>query len=465
LPLAAKPSMGELTVVIGSMCLWMSLLLFIGARASVWREDWTLRKSRRRLAAARKAREEASRLGESWTATFDSVRAGQRLGAGTPKGVWSRGLVQYAVAATVFVFVGSASFLAYAMAAFGSVNELMFDEFGGSVYGATVDRLRKLQRLQRLRLPYDTTISAQAAGTMLKSFSTDGALVWPTHAEERYARDARRLSAAARDTLRRAAAHPQLPAFRAFARARTYDYFGVAVPLAKLDSMHLGQIPVMKYAALRQVAGGNFAAGVLAMAEGRNAEAEVRFKELLSAGFLMISQGAHLMDALVGRTVVIKGRTGLSALYQQTGRSADASFVSEASDPADAIVVERQLRLDQRQARVSAMRVLTDTSMFRAVKMEVLFFPLSYGPCGDLNQILFGVDSAYTNALASVRKELVRFPSDSVIFDKVSLALERPMRDGFGDGGFEVAILAPVARVVDFLTRSKRMQSCVSMLS
>jgi hypothetical protein len=139
--------------------------------------------------------------------------------------------------------------------------------------------------------------------------------------------------------------------------------------------------------------------------------------------------------------------------------------VSEASDPADGLVIARQLQLDQRQSQISALRQLNDTLMFRGMRMEVLVFPLSYGPCGDLKQIVFGVDSSHTAALVNARKSLVRFPSDSVYFDKMSMALERPMSDGFGDGGLDFRVINVIAKAVDFLTGSRRMESCASMLS
>lgn len=172
-----------------------------------------------------------------------------------------------------------------------------------------------------------------------------------------------------------------------------------------------------------------------------------------------------LIDALVGRVLVLKARTALAGLYQQTGRSAEATFVSEGSDPEDVVMAERAVQFDQRQAQISARRLLEDTSVFRGMRMELLNFPLSYGPCGDLKQIVFGVDTVHTAALEAARKQLVRFPSDSVLFDKASKALERPLLDGFSDGGFGYKLLVPIARIVDFLTGSKRLQSCMSMLS
>jgi hypothetical protein len=461
--IAARFGAGEMVLVLVS--LFLGLALLVCARALTWMEEWKLWKSRARMAKVRGSRADDARLGDSWTVSFDAVRAGQSLGAGRPSGVLRSAFAQLVVAGAAFVILGSICTLGYAMAAIGSLTELTFNNFGGATFGGMIDRVHKLDRLRTLRLPRDSTISAQAAGELLKSFSGADKLLWVNAAEERFLRDARHLTPGTRDTLRQAAANPQLAAFRTFARAPTYDYLGAAMSLGKLDSLSIPQVPIMRMSPMRLLAAGDFAAGVLAMADGRNAEAELRFKEVLSAGFLMIGQGNTLIEALVGRTLVLKGRLGLTALYQQTGRAAEAGFVSEASDPSDASVPDRQMNLDQRQARVRAMALVKDKSMFRGVRMESLFFPLAYGPCGDLKQIVFGVDPTYTMALRTVRKELVRFPSDSVFFDKISLALDRPMIDGFGDGAWDYKLLAPIARVVDFLTGSKRLQSCVSMLS
>jgi len=163
--------------------------------------------------------------------------------------------------------------------------------------------------------------------------------------------------------------------------------------------------------------------------------------------------------------MVRNARVALAGLYEQTGRAAEATFVSAATDPADATVPERLLRLDRRQARVSALRILRDTTVTRGLRLEVANYTLAYTPCGDLRQILFGVDAQQALEMENARKALVRFPSDSVLFLKASLALERPMRDGFGDGGLDFRVLNVIARVVDFLTGSRRMESCVSMLS
>jgi len=473
MPVAGYVAGLVLAVRLGGGAAWLALTsLGLGvafltlSRAGVWMEAWQLRTSRARMSQARAARAEESRLGESWTATFDEVRAGQRLGPGIASGLWKGRFAVPLVAGMLALSLASMSLLAYSMAAIGSFSEVMFNNFGGGATTGATARMRKIARLGRLRLPVDPSITPMQAGDALHALNTgrEHQRQWNSAVMSEYIRTARRLPPARRDTLRRYASDSRLAQFRLLAHARTYDFLGTAMPLGRLDSLNLAQVPVQSFTPMANLTFANIAAGILAITDGKPAEAETRFRETLSVGFLLIHEGT-MLESWIGASVVAKAQLALATLYEQSGRSAEATFVSAASDPADAPAPERQLRLDQRQTNLAALRVLRDTTMLRGLRMEMLHFPLAYGPCGDLQQVVFGVDPGYTRALEQARKTLVRFPSDSVLFLKATLALERPMRDGFSDGGVGYRVLNVVAHAVDFLTGSKRMQSCVSMLS
>ena len=463
LMIAVRFGGGPVWLVLSS--LWLGVAMLVVARLSVWMEEWRLRSSRKRLSQARAARSQEAEFGGAWTSSLISVSLGQKLGDGMVPGTTRTLYLKYAVALMGIVFIVGASALSFSVAFTGAAFEEMFDNLGGYIAAGTLNRVRRIVRLERLRLPADTSISPIEAGAALRDLKSRREFRRSDAVITDYARNARRLPKATRDSLRDAASDPGLPLFRRFARARTYDFWGATTTQAQLDSMNLFVVPKPKVAVVRSLASANIAAGLLAMADGRTAEAEMRFREVLSAGFLMMFEGGLPIDAIMGSHLVARSRIALAELYAQTGRASEAAFASVASDPQDAAGSERPLRLNQSQARVSALRLLADSGMIRSVRNDVLIFPLSYGPCGDLRQILFGVDYQYTAALATARRQLVRFPSDSVWFDKVTYALERPMLDGFGDVGAVYVVINTVARVVDFLTGSKRMQSCASMLS
>jgi tRNA A-37 threonylcarbamoyl transferase component Bud32 len=465
LPIAVRVDGGAGWLFLGSI--GMCALLLIVARVAGWMEEWQLRKSRARLAHARSTRADASRLGDSWTQAFDSARAGQRLGAGLPAGAWTNPWIVRLAFSLVAIVVAFSMAVSYSVAAIGSGSEILFG-MSGSVTSSVVDRIRKIKRLERLALPIDASITPLRAGQAMTVMTTQRDYDRSSSGLNRYVQQVRRLPTALRDSLRLMASEPALQGFRMLARARTYDRMGASMSLAALDSLDMHTVPIPKFAPLQNVSFANVGAGVLAQAEGRTAEAEMRFRETLSVGFLLIREGSTAIENLIGAVIVGRARVALDGLYQQMGRASDAAFVSPAADPVDSPVPERALRLDQQQVQIAARRVLRDTNMTRGLRLEMLNFTLAYAPCGDLNQILFGVNPQLTLEFENARKSLVRFPSDSVLFLKASRALERPMRNGFGmnmENSSWYSGLVGIARIVDFLTGSRRMESCVSMLS
>jgi tRNA A-37 threonylcarbamoyl transferase component Bud32 len=464
LPIATRSDVGAGWLFLGS--LGLSTLLLILARVSGWMEEWQLRKSRARLAKARSTRASASRLGESWTQSFDSARGSQRLGAGLPAGMWKNRWAVPVLANVIAIGMAFALTMTYAMAALGSISEVMFSQ-GGFNGSATVDRVRRIKRLERLTLPVDSTITPLRAGQAMLEMVTRRDYDRSTARLNKYVQWARRPTAALRDSMRLMATEPALDGFRLLARARTYDRFGAQMSLAALDSLDLPAIPIPKYSPLQNVSFANVGAGFLAQAEGRTAEAELRFRETLSVGFLMMRESNNAIEILIGAVLVGRARVALEGLYQQVGRASDAVFVSPAADPIDSPVPERLMRFDQQQVQTGARRILRDTLMPRGLRLEMLNFTLAYAPCGDLRQILFGVNPQLTLEYETARKTLVRFPSDSVLFLKATLALDRPMRTGFGAGLAQSPSfrgMTAIARTVDYLTGSRRMESCLSML-
>jgi serine/threonine protein kinase len=474
-----------------AIVLWSSLLLsftLIGAaRAAVWHEDRAMAPSRQRIRTAATRAEGFQKIAEAWTATFEQVRIGQSLGPGAAKGrrAFSIG------AASTAVVAAAAGALVIMVLVLTSIMGIAA-EVAVPKFGATRVKIGKVQRLAAYRVVPDSTITALRAGQALHAivrngpggvlnefekppvisippqpssarvgndpFEKDGG--W-TRAAFRKARLG--FSVVERDFLRAIADNSALEEFRLLARAPALDFTAAYWDLGGADGPSAWyQLPLPRLEFLRTAVNANAAQAALDFTAGRTPEAERRLKENISAGFLMMQHGRIPLLNLVGANMVAGARTSLAALYEVTGRTREAQAMSAEEDPEITLVDDAGRGTLDEVTRMLG-RVILDEREALGLRWEMLLGTYVWIGCTDLHQVLFGLDSLNIATLASARESLVRTQSDSLLFELVQRARERPS-SAIPPGASMWAAHRPVARIASALTGNRQLEGCVALL-
>ena len=440
-----------------TVVLWSSLVLSLSAAGASlllgWYENHTLKPARSRRLALSSVHERPAELAAAWTDAFNQVRVGQRMGpgpAGHRQRVWR--VAATTIALTMFIaLVGDFLIMLSGIATvFGQTSLPRFD--------ATREKIIRVQRLEAYRVPPDSTITALRAGQALYAVSlssgtsrpgewqADPAIKVPTFRGPEGVppfgdstimdafRVARRgFTDAQRRYLRQLADNPALAEFRLAANAPRLDLSAALWNIPPGSRISLHDIPIPRFAGIRQAAMSNTAAAALDFAAGQTRDAERRLKEVVSVGFLMMRDGTTLIENLVGAVIVNNARQSLEAFYENSGRPAQAQFVSASADPPfdAALDPDRRGRAPIEEVLRLVRHTALDPQEIRGLRWEMI---VSYSmvPCADMRQILFGPDSTHRAVIDSARASLVRSASDSVIFSLVEQPLDERLmvRDG-----------------------------------
>ena len=243
------------------------------------------------------------------------------------------------------------------------------------------------------------------------------------------------------------------------AHAASIDYFGAALVQPLPDGTSLSSVPIVRFARLKAVAYGNVARAALDVADGRPDVAERRLRENIGAGFAMM-ESPMLIENLIGIVIANIGRIQLVALYEATGRGAEARAIAmEAAPTRDDVLLDAnpgKMTPADRDAYFQAM--IRQPSKLRGLRWESLYY-LAYQPCSDMRQVIFGPDSLHLARLAEARRLLVRNAGENQVMILAEQALARPIPET-GSPSLAQRSVQGFARTVDALTGSHRMETC-----
>jgi serine/threonine protein kinase len=484
--LAARAASGPTVVLWCSIVLAVTLL--VAARALAWQENRTMRPARTRLRSATTATrtEDANRLAQTWTATFEQVRAGQAMGGGRsafarPMRIAIDAVLVAAVWTTLLILIvqGFTTMMAV-------VAEIAMPKFSN-----TQQRIARIQRLAAYRLTPDSSISAVRAGQALHAVSRAGAeaplMKW--EAEPAFVipigppaipaqspfpgedgawvsgafRQARRgLNPAQRAFLQAIAGNAALGEFRTLARAPALDLPAAFWNIPRDSNPAWPALPIPKFVPIRAAAQANVAQAALDLAAGRSRDAEQRLRENISVGFLLIRDGDFLLMNLIGASLVTNTRVSLAALFEATGRAREARAVSAEGDPVLPVAEpDRRRRVPVDEISRTLRRVILDTTEIRGLRWEFLF-SYSLEPCADMHQVVFGPDSLHRATMREARKSLVRRSSDSTLFAIAESTSERPARSA-PVRGLGMRVIRPLVRTVSAITGHRQLEGCFSL--
>jgi hypothetical protein len=480
LPVAARLGGQGALLTVGTLGIPLALL---GAAGLIRRrEKRLLEPIRSRLRKHRSTIDRLSQLAQTWREAFDRAIADVGRGQGAMGRIARR--VALVAAASV---VGAAGIVAAAgLAAIAVGNEAT--QNSAINIGSVREKLGRVSRLRSLRLPQDASITPSQAGHALHSIASagatglEGAEVPPqkrlasldlpaadpfkgTFLNGNAIRQARvGFTREERDYLERVAALPGREEVAVLARAQMADFFDVSLKSSP-DVAGIFGLPLPRYSRVKAAANAHVARAALALADGRATEAERLLREDIGMGFVLM-EGPTVLENLIGAVIVGIGRSELVALYEVTGRRAEARAISAETDPVRDPVVEAttaKLRPEERDAFVSS--VIRDETAPRGVRWEFAAVHLAYQPCSDLGQVLFGPSEQHRTKLEEARRLLVRTPGEEKLMRLAERALETPPR--FQEYGMPVFVglnaLMRFARTVDGLTGSRRMESCMTI--
>lgn len=303
------------------------------------------------------------------------------------------------------------------------------------------ERMVAVEYMRTLRMPPDSTLTAQQAGIAFHSLlypMGDVApgmrppvvrydrFLWPHDVPYSSARDlwnlildgkvdATLLSPAREsfDSLLRRPSHPALAQMAVLARAVDLD-----VTATRYDES-IGQSNTRIGSGLfvgRDLWLGATTDAALRFERGDSNGAELRLREMISAGFLLIDRSPYETDLETGVELVNAGREGLRVVFERTGRSEAATTLLEITRAA-----RRATRgLDSDGARPQPLerdlwQIAGNDGAYPAVRWSAFQVAVPATRCGGLQTVMFGLSPREQARVDTAAASIVRIPSDSVL--------------------------------------------------
>ncbi len=484
------PSFGALFVVGPSLA-----LLAVGLLAL--RTEWdSLREVRQSFHKERHVVGDDEAVVQAWYESFEAGRRGQTLGRGpsdrpmvrwTAMTVFALGLTVSVLVATPFVVVG---FIGPA------IWQIMIPKFSNTEARARIAEVARVYAL-----PHDSSITPLAAGQALLTLSTAGAVYTPdaygrpparqldnpflpggsnpisggSYVPRPWVLDTIMMRAVdgfnpeETEFLEQIAAHPGFVEFALMARAPAYDWIDARLALPLPDDYMAVQVPLPKYFPIRDAAYARVLTAALELSKGREREAELALREVVSFGFQMLDNAPFLMGSLIGMVTAGIGRSALEDFFVATGRESEARSLKASYDSVLNILEEIEVAEAQTGAaegvpsmtelQRNMLTIVQDSTRLRGLRWELLGV-LGFAPCTNLQELIFGSRRDIEEALERARSDLARLPGEKAFFE---LRVEQPSRWGrvAPDGSLEKAVYY-TARAVGWLLGNDRLAGCLN---
>lgn len=231
--------------------------------------------------------------------------------------------------------------------------------------------------------------------------------------------------------LERVATAPVWREFDRVAQAPAVDLIGGQFVAPFSSDVSAWQVPVIRFAATKEMAHASAARAAYHLARGQPDAAEAALRSVVSFGFALIDNGTFLIDQLIGVVIVEIGRDQLAHLYAVTGNPAGkllpANLITQtavsgaASAPRiPAAVTAFDPMPDESVAEIRARLIgrAAAPQVSRATRFETLM-ELSLAPCTNVRELLFGPKVDVRNAFDRARRELARYPSEAALIDLI----------------------------------------------
>ena len=437
----------------------------------------------RRKRASRPRHMNEMELAPAWLAAFERSRDGQWFGAGAP--VRRVMTVGAALAGGLVILLSAGILLMVNVETVTGriVSSVMFP-------GATswiAYQTPKHTGVESYRLPADGSTTPTEAGESLITLASTGRPRAPSPIEKRQSLDypvwrrvtpaptlfprpselpwtsaailvaGKGLSAAQRDVLTRAAAHPAREELSRAARADSADIYGALLKLPLPRRLGPFYFPQVQMYPLHEAAESHAARAALLIADHRAADAERQAREILSVGLLLLD--SHLLeDNRNGSALIAQGVSTLESVYIATGREREARVLLDSVVNASS----RRERPPLRFTVAALRRTMRNARLTRGARMEVLF-PILLHSCADPRQLLFGVDEEFRRTVSYARDSLARFPAERAWVDGMSDWIAGT--DSTRDAPEHLSVYVSLAQVLDRVVGGRRFTSCAALVA
>jgi hypothetical protein len=262
------------------------------------------------------------------------------------------------------------------------------------------------------------------------------------------------------DYLNSLAANPIWEEYSIVARAPRMDLAGAFYKTPFPDRFSVLELPIMKFAATKEVAYANVSRAARHLANRHADSAEYVLRETISNGFRIIDDGNMLIDALIGVVVVGIGESGLEQFYEITKNPELDRLRSERELIDRTPIPAAQLAPGDEQGFI---RAVTDTTLPRGLRFE-LVQSANLATCTTLRGLFSGASGPVADAMETARGQLVRTPAEGDLFDLSMHVVDSPstIAESGPDAGIAPRVVVWMARVPAWLLRNPRMVNCAA---
>jgi hypothetical protein len=237
------------------------------------------------------------------------------------------------------------------------------------------------------------------------------------------------LTAVELDWIERASTHPGHDEIARLARAGSADIVDTRWNTDEFEGQSIWNLPIYRFSSMRQGGYAHIALGMLAAERGDLATAELRFREVISTGLLLVRSGPQLIDMLIGSVMAQAGADALRALYESTGREAEADHLRLAFQSVDrAESVAKMLRAGGSASLRGLADIAANENLPPGIRWESLMNAQLTARCQGASAVLFGPGEGFDEWLAGVNGSLVRYRSDAALFELIGESRVLPQR-------------------------------------
>jgi hypothetical protein len=209
-------------------------------------------------------------------------------------------------------------------------------------------------------------------------------------------------------------------AFDRVGRASAIDILGAHFELPFGAEARIYAVPAAGLSGLRDLGTASLTRAAWHLAEGRKDSAEAALLTMISAGSLIEEQSLQSVDLNAGRRMRFEGWNALLALYEAANDPRAAELKRVLSADSVSSTIERGRGNATRTELIAGMRSPELPPATRVAHMRFLLLT----SCTSATEIVFGPSDEVKQAMAELRRELGRYPSEQAFLELASKPLE-----------------------------------------
>ena len=274
----------------------------------------------------------------------------------------------------------------------------------------------------------------------------------------------KRLSAKELAYLKMVATAPLWTQYDLIARAPAVDILGGRFVMPFPDDALIFQMPILRFAATKELAYAGVSRAAYHLAVGERAEAEAALRSIIGFGFAIIDNGTFVIDGLIGQVIVGIGRDALERFYTLTGDPRAAAVVAaRVPSPGMTPGMPRSNTPTVEFVRERLLKMAGNSAEPRTIRYSALE-ALSLSSCTNVRELVFGTGSDIRQAYETAAQDLARYPSERAVLDLALHTIDRAGSAGTiassPGGGVVARILVGASSVAGTVLDNPRMPFC-----